>query len=74
MSEEVKRRIRISVRQLVEFVFRSGDIDNRMGAGRDKDAMLLGAQLHRKIQRQQAVGHPCFLSPSVRPLPLPCSL
>ena len=62
MSEEVKRRIRISVRQLVEFVFRSGDIDNRMGAGRDKDAMLLGAQLHRKIQRQQGPGYQAEVS------------
>ena len=29
MSEENKRSIRISVRNLVEFVLRSGDIDNR---------------------------------------------
>ena len=33
-------RIRISVRNLVEFIFRSGDIDNRI-AGMDKDAMLM---------------------------------
>ena len=26
-------RIRISVRNLVEFIFRSGDIDNRIGKG-----------------------------------------
>lgn len=42
--------VRISVRNLVEFVLRSGDIDNRVG-GADKDAMLLGGKLHRKIQR-----------------------
>ena len=43
--------IRISVRNLVEFILRSGDIDNRT-AGADKDAMLMGGKIHRKIQRQ----------------------
>lgn len=43
--------IRISVRNLVEFVLRNGDIDNRIAAA-DKDAMLLGANIHRKIQRR----------------------
>ena len=43
--------IRISVRNLVEFVLRSGDIDNR-AAGADRDAMLLGGKIHRKIQRK----------------------
>ena len=32
-------RIRISVRNLVEFIFRSGDIDNRIGKGAQKEAM-----------------------------------
>ena len=43
--------IRISVRSLVEFIIRSGDIDNRI-AGADKDSMLLGGKIHRKIQRR----------------------
>lgn len=43
--------IRISVRNLVEFVLRGGDIDNRIAAV-DKDAMLLGGNIHRKIQRR----------------------
>ena len=34
-----KEKIRISVRNLVEFVFRSGDIDNRVGKGVQKEAM-----------------------------------
>lgn len=42
--------IRISVRNLVEFVLRSGDIDNRYTGGKDKDAMKLGSRIHRKIQ------------------------
>lgn len=35
--------VKISVRNLVEFIMRSGDIDNRI-AGADKDAMLLGGR------------------------------
>lgn len=42
--------IRISVRNLVEFMLRSGDIDNRRGGMADKEAMQLGSKLHRKIQ------------------------
>lgn len=42
--------IHISVRNLVEFILRSGDIDNRI-AGTDKEAMLMGGKIHRKIQR-----------------------
>ena len=43
--------VRISVRNLVEFILRNGDIDNRIAAA-DKDAMQLGAKIHRKIQKQ----------------------
>lgn len=43
--------IRISVRNLVEFILRSGDLDNRTG-GMDGEAMQKGSRLHRKIQRQ----------------------
>lgn len=42
--------IRISVRNLVEFLLRSGSIDNRRGGMADKEAMQLGSRLHRKIQ------------------------
>lgn len=44
--------IRISVRNLVEFILREGDIDNRRGGGPDTDAMQLGGKIHRKIQRR----------------------
>ena len=50
--------IRISVRNLVEFILRHGDIDNRTG-GADKDAMQQGSRIHRKIQRQQGGRVPC---------------
>lgn len=42
--------LKISVRNLVEFVLRSGDIDNRTFSGTDVNAMQEGARLHRKIQ------------------------
>ena len=50
MEEEMKT-VRISVRSLVEFILREGDIDNRSAGGLDKDVMLMGGRLHRKIQR-----------------------
>ena len=46
-----KPLVRISVRNLVEFILRSGDLDNRRGSA-DKEAMLKGSRLHRKIQGQ----------------------
>ena len=41
---------KISVRTLVEFIFRSGDLDNRKRTRADLDAMQKGSRLHRKIQ------------------------
>ena len=46
-----KLKVRISVRNLVEFILRSGDLDNSRGSSGDKEAMLKGGRLHRKIQR-----------------------
>ena len=43
--------IRISVRDLVEFILRQGDIDNRISGSATKQAMLLGGKTHRKIQK-----------------------
>ena len=42
--------IKISVRGLVEFLLRSGDIDNRIHQV-SADAMLQGGRIHRMIQR-----------------------
>ena len=50
VSEE--KSVRISVRDLVEFILREGDIDNRVSGGGDREAMLLGGRIHRKIQRR----------------------
>ena len=44
--------IRISVRNLVEFILREGDIDNRTGGRQDPENMQMGSRIHRKIQRQ----------------------
>ena len=55
--ETEKRVIRISVRNLVEFVMRSGDLDNRRLTGAEKDAMQAGSRIHRKIQKQMGAGY-----------------
>lgn len=49
---EKQQVISLSVRDLVEFVLSSGDIDNRRTAGAKKEAMQEGGRLHRKIQRR----------------------
>ncbi|MBO4765900.1 MAG: ATP-dependent DNA helicase, partial [Lachnospiraceae bacterium] len=49
-------RVRVSVRDFVEFVTRSGDLDNR-SIGRDAEAMAEGARMHRKIQKAQPAGY-----------------
>ncbi len=47
------KTIRISVRNLVEFILRSGDIDDRIRRGGGNEAMLEGARIHRNIQGAQ---------------------
>ena len=48
---------KISVRSLVEFILRSGDLDSRDGRGPDREAMQKGSRLHRKIQKSQKAGY-----------------
>lgn len=43
--------VRISVRNLVEFILRSGDLDNRKAAS-PENAMQEGGRIHRMIQRR----------------------
>ena len=50
-SMDEKGNIRISVRHLVEFLLRSGDIDERSAAVPDPEVMLMGGRVHRKIQK-----------------------
>lgn len=44
--------IHISVRNLVEFIMRSGDIDNRRAGKASEKAMQEGSRIHRMIQRR----------------------
>lgn len=48
--------IQISVRNLVEFVLRSGNIDNRRAAVSD-NAMAEGGRIHRMIQRRMGANY-----------------
>lgn len=50
-QERPLQQIRISVRSLVEFLLRSGDIDNRMSRGLQLNAMQEGTRIHKKLQR-----------------------
>lgn len=50
---EKRSQIRISVRNLVEFILREGDIDNRHSQSVSPEAMLAGSRMHRKIQKRK---------------------
>lgn len=50
-QERPLQQIRISVRSLVEFLLRSGDIDNRISKGMQLNAMQEGTRIHKKLQR-----------------------
>lgn len=52
VEEQMKKtKLHISVRNLVEFIFREGDIDNRRGQLANPEAMLKGSKIHRQIQK-----------------------
>lgn len=53
-KEEV---IKISVRNLVEFILREGDINSQRAGTMDKGAMLEGSRIHRKIQRRMGADY-----------------
>ena len=57
MEAGEKKELRISVRNLVEFVLRSGDIDNRRTSGARREAMQAGSRLHRKLQRRMGANY-----------------
>lgn len=48
----MKHEVRVSVRNLVEFILRNGDISQKTGAMQDVDAMQAGSRAHRKLQKQ----------------------
>lgn len=51
VMESLRMNVTVSVRNLVEFLLRNGDIDNRRTVS-PADAMQQGSRIHRKIQRQ----------------------
>jgi len=53
--------VRISVRSLVEFILRSGDIDNRKAASAE-NAMQEGGRIHRMIQRRMGPSYQAEVS------------
>lgn len=58
MQEQTeKQNIKISVRNLVEFILRSGDIDNRRSRAMQAEAMQEGSWIHRKIQRRMGASY-----------------
>jgi len=57
-------KFNISVRDLVEFILRCGDLDNR-SAHTDPDALQAGSRLHRKIQKKQGAGYRAEVSLSI---------
>ena len=61
--------IRISVRNLVEFLMRAGDLDDRRGAAPEA-AMAEGARMHRRIQRSMGAEYAAEVSLK-RSFPLP---
>ena len=52
-----KERIKISVRNLVEFILRSGNLDNRRTSVADREAMQKGSRIHRKLQKQMKASY-----------------
>ena len=55
------REYHISVRELVEFILRSGDLDERKGIP-DQEAMQKGSRLHQKLQKSAGDGYQAEVS------------
>jgi len=56
MEKGVGMEIKISVRRLVEFILRHGDIDSRHRGGSD-NAMQEGGRIHRMLQRKMGADY-----------------
>ena len=52
-----QKEIKISVRNLVEFIMRSGDIDNTRSGKNEIEAMQAGGRLHRKLQKSMGANY-----------------
>ena len=54
--EQAAGEIRVSVRRLVEFLMREGDIDNRRQGG-SENAMQEGSRIHRMLQKRMGADY-----------------
>lgn len=61
MSEE-RETVKISVRGLVEFIFREGDLTSAGSGVKNTEAMQLGSRIHRKIQKRMGHGYEAEVS------------
>lgn len=52
-----KRVIKISVRNLVEFIMQSGDLDNTHSGKNEVEAMQAGSRIHRKLQKMMGANY-----------------
>ena len=57
MFELKNNKMKISVRQLVEFLFRKGDIHTGEGTVQSEKNMEAGSRIHRKIQKSMPVSY-----------------
>lgn len=58
----MKQLVRVSVRNLVEFILKNGDIDQKSGVLQDVDAMQAGSRAHRKLQKQGGASYKAEVS------------
>jgi Rad3-related DNA helicase len=65
-AQREKKEFHTSVRDLVEFIFREGDIDNRRGRAQSAQAMQEGSRIHRKIQSEQGAEYTAEVPLSIR--------
>lgn len=63
-TQEINK-IKISVRNLVEFILRSGDLDNRRIGRSSLEAMQKGSRIHRKIQKRMGANYTPEVSLSI---------
>lgn len=60
--KEKAETVKISVRNLVEFMLRSGDINSAGSGVSGTEAMQLGSKIHRKIQKSMGIGYEAEVS------------
>ena len=55
MEEKKEEKVRISVRNLVEFILREGDLDSRQGGTADKEGMAVKGEIELVMQRGHVI-------------------